>query len=208
MSNRLAISLENDTVLAAQQLVGRVLVRVDERGRRRSGRIVETEAYTQYDPSSHSYRGPSARNAPMFEAPGVAYVYLIYGVHHCLNISTAPEGTGEAVLIRALEPIEGIEAMMHSRSVAEITTLCSGPGKLCQAMEIDRSFNGTNLLDSRSVLRIEPGQYRRPEQLDRTFRIGLSRAQCERLRFVEKGSRFLSRGPASETPVTRAVRRR
>ncbi len=208
MSGSLQSSLETDTILAAQQLIGHLLVRVDGLGRRRSGRIVETEAYTQSDPSSHSYRGPSVRNAPMFEAPGVTYVYLIYGVHHCLNIATAPAGTGEAVLIRALEPVEGIDAMKEKRSVADIAALCSGPGKLCEALEIDRSFNGTFLLEPTSELRIEPGAYRPPAQLERTLRIGLSRPQSERLRFVEHGSRFQSRSQVPRSAVTPADRRR
>ncbi len=208
MRELLQSSLDSDTILAAQRLIGHLLVRVDGLGRRRSGRIVETEAYTQSDPSSHSYRGPSARNAPMFEAPGVAYVYLIYGVHHCLNVATAPRGTGEAVLIRALEPVEGIDAMKETRSVADTAALCSGPGKLCQALEIDRSFNGTYLLDPTSELRIEPGSYRPPVQLESTVRIGLSIPQSERLRFVEQGSRFQSRGRVSRSAVTPAGRRR
>ncbi len=144
----------------------------------------------------------------MFGTPGTAYVYLIYGVHHCLNITTAPAGTGEAVLIRALEPLDGLHAMMQARSVTDIEALCNGPGKLCQALGIDRTFNGTDLLDSKSPLRIEPERYHPPQRIDSTLRIGLSIPQREHLRFVDGKSRFLSRKRVPESAVTQVDRRR
>jgi DNA-3-methyladenine glycosylase len=114
------------------------------------GRIVEAEAYTQDDPASHSYRGKTERNAAMFGAPGTAYIYLIYGVHECFNAVCQPEGVGEAVLIRALEPIVGLETMFQRRGGVHWTQLCRGPGNLCRALGITRAFNGESLITGAS----------------------------------------------------------
>ncbi len=108
-----------------------------------SGRIVEVEAYVRDDPASHSFRGESARNRAMFGPPGHLYVYLIYGMHHCANIVTGAVGDGQAVLLRAIEPIDGIDLMRARRSGA--TKLAAGPGTLCQALGIDRSWDGADL---------------------------------------------------------------
>jgi DNA-3-methyladenine glycosylase len=113
------------------------------------GRIVEAEAYTQDDPASHSYRGKTERNAAMFGAPGTAYIYLIYGVHECFNAVCQPEGVGEAVLIRALEPTVGLETMFQRRGGVHWTQLCRGPGNLCRALGITRAFNGESLITGR-----------------------------------------------------------
>jgi DNA-3-methyladenine glycosylase len=110
------------------------------------GIITETEAYTQDDEASHSFRGQTARNAPMFQKAGTIYVYRIYGIHFCLNFSSGAEGQGEAVLIRSIEPLWGIETMRERRRWPEpkpLRGLCNGPGKLAQAMAIDLSLNGT-----------------------------------------------------------------
>jgi len=137
-----------DTIKAAKAVLGKILVHETPEGIL-SGRIVETEAYLQDDPACHASRGMTKRNLVMFGEPGHAYVYFTYGFHYCLNFVTRPKGTPEAVLIRALEPLEGIEAMRHNRKKTRDTELCSGPGKLTQAMRIDLFHNGEDLLGDR-----------------------------------------------------------
>lgn len=142
----------------ARGLLGRHLVRVVD-GVRRVGRIVETEAYVgPEDRASHTWDGRrTPRNESMYLAGGHAYVYLIYGMHHCLNIVTGPEGRGEAVLLRALEPIEGLDGMQADRPKAKrARDLCRGPGRLCAALAVDRSFDGLRL-DRSNDLWIESG---------------------------------------------------
>lgn len=179
-----------DTVRAAQVLLGCVLVRSDGSSVRRA-RIVETEAYLRDDPASHSFRGPTPRNRPMFGAPGRAYVYRIHRAV-CFNVVTAPDGVGEAVLIRAVEPLEGIEAMEEARRRRTVgrahparSALSNGPGKLCQALDITLEDNGAELL--RSVrecgLWLEPGSLRGRIAVERDVRIGISKAREEMLRF-------------------------
>ncbi len=118
---------------------------VDRDGVRTSGRIVETEAYTQDDPASHSFRGRTPRNAVMFGPPGHLYVYLSYGIHRCANVVTGLDGDGQAVLVRALDPIDGIEVMLQRRGRRP---LADGPGKLCQAMGIELRDDGADLTGS------------------------------------------------------------
>lgn len=136
------------TLEVAPELLGKILVR-RHRGIITSGRIVEVEAYTHADdPASHAFRGQTQRNAVMFGAPGHAYVYFIYGMYYCVNVVTERDGVAGACLIRALEPISGIDIMKIRRRVEHLHDLSNGPGKLCLAMSIDRSLNGADLLGS------------------------------------------------------------
>ena len=130
----------------APDLLGRVLVRRTANGIRLAARIVETEAYEPHDPASHAYRGQTARNAVMFGAPGHLYVYLTYGMHHCMNAVTGRVGEGMAVLLRSAEPIDGVDVMRERRAREPARDLCSGPAKLCQAFGVDRAFDGADLV--------------------------------------------------------------
>ena len=183
--------LRADTAAAARALLGAVLVR-DLDGERLSGRIVEVEAYLGViDAACHSFKGETARNAVMFGPPGRAYVYFIYGFHHCLNVVTRPEGMPEAVLIRALEPLEGLERMRENRKGRD--NLTSGPGVLCQALEIDRAFNGHDL--RKSPLKLVRGTPVPGEQVRTSPRIGVAyagEAAAWPLRFFVQGNRFVS----------------
>ena len=173
------------TVDLAKALLGKYLVYGDVRGK-----IVETEAYLyRGDPGCHASRGLTPRNAPMFGPAGRTYVYLIYGMYHCLNIVSGKTGEGEAVLIRALEPIQGIKIMQKRRKTAKIENLCSGPGKLTQAFGITREHNNLSLLDG--DLRIE-GSREKPEIVT-TTRIGLSAGKELELRFYIKDNIFVSK---------------
>ena len=141
----------------APDLLGCLLVR-EWQGKRLVGRIVEVEAYLgQEDAASHASRGPTPRSQVMFGRAGIAYVYLIYGVHNCLNVVTGPDGEGQAVLIRALEPVQGVEILQEHRAQQDVRRLTNGPGKLCQALAIDRTFNEHDLTTG-SLLWFESGQ--------------------------------------------------
>jgi DNA-3-methyladenine glycosylase len=130
----------------APDLLGRVLVLRSANGVRLAARIVETEAYEPHDPASHAYRGQTGRNAVMFGAPGHLYVYFTYGMHHCMNAVTGRVGEGMAVLLRAAEPIDGVDVMRAMRGREPVRELCAGPAKLCQAFGVDRSFDGADLV--------------------------------------------------------------
>ena len=162
------------------------------------GWIVEDEAYLQGDPAAHSYRGETKRNRAMFGPPGHAYVYRIYGLHTCFNVVTGPEGIGEAVLIRALEPAVGIDLMQARRGTDDPLALASGPGKLTQALKITMDLDGTSLIDGPlQVWSPESLPGRRPEGIDgeivQTTRIGITKAADLPLRFYLKGNRHVSR---------------
>ena len=173
------------TVELAKALLGKYLVYGDLRGK-----IVETEAYLyRDDPGCHASRGLTPRNAPMFGPAGHTYVYFIYGMYHCLNIVSGKTGEGEAVLIRALEPVQGINLMQKRRKTANIENLCNGPGKLTQAFGITRKHNNVSLLDGK--LRIHTSR-EKPEIVSGR-RIGLSAGKELELRFYIKGNRFVSR---------------
>jgi DNA-3-methyladenine glycosylase len=166
---------QQDTITVAKELLGAYLVHESDWGIT-SGRIVETEAYLWGDPACHAYRRQTKRNATMFGPPGHAYVYQIYGLHHCINVVTAPVGVGEAVLIRALQPIEGIELMQQRRGMAEIKKLSNGPGKLVQAMGITRSMDGISLLTSACYI-LAPAafpEHQQPFDIVTTTRIGIT----------------------------------
>jgi DNA-3-methyladenine glycosylase len=154
------------------------------------GVIVEVEAYHHTDPAAHSYRGLTERNAVMFGPPGVAYVYRSYGIHWCLNFVCEAEGSASAVLIRALEPLAGIAAMRRRRGLADARALCSGPGKLCQALGVSDRHNGLALDRSPFELRARIGK---PEIVVGP-RIGITKAVDEPWRYGLKGSPFLSKG--------------
>jgi DNA-3-methyladenine glycosylase len=182
----------------APELLGRVLVRTLSDGTRLAGRIVEVEAYEQDDPASHSYRGLTPRNEVMFGPPGRLYVYFIYGMHFCANVVTGPEGDGSAVLLRAAEPLDGLETMAESRGTDVVKLLCSGPGRLAQAYGIDRTDDGTDLVDDPS-LSLLAGTPVGPGATGRSTRVGISVGVEHRWRFFERGSAYVSPGKPSVT---------
>ena len=153
------------------------------------GRIVEVEAYDQEDPASHGYGGRTARNVSMFGPPGHAYVYRSYGIHWCLNLVCGEEGTAEAVLIRALEPTEGVELQRARRGVADLRLLCAGPGRVCQALGIARAHDGLPLDRPPFVLE----ERRDAPEIVTGPRVGITRATELSWRYALAGSRFLSR---------------
>jgi DNA-3-methyladenine glycosylase len=172
-----------DVLRVARELIG-VRLWVDGVG----GAVVETEAYHHEDPASHSHRGPTARNAVMFGPVGHVYVYRSYGLHWCMNI-VAGEGPGSAVLLRALEPLDGLERMRARRGVEPVRQLCSGPGKLCQALGVDRALDGAAV--DVAPLAVAPALER--PAVATGPRIGISRAVEQPWRFGAAGSPYLSR---------------
>ena len=170
--------------LVARELIG-VTVLVDGVG----GRIVETEAYDGEDPASHSYSGPTDRNFAMFGPPAHAYVYRSYGIHWCLNFVCREEGHGAGVLIRALEPVTGLDTMVERRGTRDHWLLCSGPGKLCQALGVTRALNGRSLAAAPFELAPAPGRI----DVVSGPRIGISKAVDVPWRFGLAGSRWVSK---------------
>lgn len=178
-----------NTVEAAKTLLGNILVHETDDGLT-AGKIVETEAYIQGDPACHASRGMTPRNRVMFGVPGHAYVYFIYGLYYCFNVVTAPAGVGEAVLIRALEPLQGLQLMQARRKRERLAELCSGPARLVQAMGITREHNGVDLTGGK--LYVSKGEDA-PLQFVTTTRIGIKEEVPLPLRFYLAGSSFISR---------------
>ncbi len=181
----------------APDLLGRTLVRRLPDGALLSARIVETEAYRQDDPASHSFRGRTARTAVMFGPPGFLYVYFTYGMHFCMNVVTGEDGEGSAVLLRAAEPVSGLREMAERRRTASPRMLCSGPARLCQAMAVDRAQDGADLVRGDQVW-IEEGRSVPRSRVGRAGRVGI-RVGVERpWRFFIRGDPYVSPGrPAS-----------
>ena len=172
------------TVSVAKDLLGKILVHESAEGTT-AGLIVETEAYMQDDPACHAYRGKTLRNATMFGPPGRAYVYLIYGIHHCFNAVTREEGVGEAVLVRSLAPLHGEDLMRQRRTTnCQFHRLASGPGNLCRVMGINREQDGESLQESPLYVVYDERAFI-PEQADikESKRVGLSVAEDKLLRF-------------------------
>jgi len=182
--------LEVPAEQAAPRLLGCYLVREID-GRRLVGRVVETEAYDQSDAASHSYRGETPRTGVMFGHPGHLYVYFTYGMHYCCNIVTGTKGHGSAVLIRALEPLEGQEVMALNRQGRGGHELANGPAKLCQAFGIDKAWNGHDL--NRPPLQLIINRPVPAADIIQTTRIGISRAKHVPWRFYIKNNPYVSR---------------
>jgi len=192
---RRSFYLEQPDVVARKLLGKLVSRRID--GHRVTGRIVELEAYLGLDdPASHSYIGETARNAVLFGPPGFAYVYFIYGMYYCLNVSCQPKGHAGGILIRALEPVEGLNIMARLRKLPALASprlLTSGPGRLCQALDITRdAHNGLDVTSRASVLQFLDDGFE-PDMIRSTPRIGISKAIEHPLRFVIEGNAFLSK---------------
>jgi len=185
-----------DTLAVARELLGQRLVRVLD-GERLVGRIVEVEAYVgEEDGASHASCGVTRRNAPMYGPPGHAYVYFIYGMHHCFNVVTEREDYPAAVLIRALEPLEGLETMRARRSGRPDAQLTSGPARLCQALGIDRRFDGADLCAPGGLLFFEDGGAVPDGAVASGPRVGVrgdAAAVSAPWRFCVRGSRYVSR---------------
>ena len=187
---------EHDTITVAKALLECYLVHL-EGEKTTLGRIVETEAYLVNDPAAHAFIGKTNRNSVLFGPVGHAYVYVIYGIHSCVNVVTGQEGAGEAVLIRALEPLRGIAVMQHRRKTEKLTRLCNGPARLTEALAIPLSYNGVSLFDG-------PLQMWSSDSLSssapigdadivQTTRIGIAKARELPLRFYLKGNGYISR---------------
>jgi DNA-3-methyladenine glycosylase len=180
---------DRGAIEVAQELLGKVLVHGPT-----AGVIVETEAFLgEGDLAAHSARGVTDRTRVIFGPPGCAYVYFIYGMYECLNLVCEPEGKAGCVLIRALEPVAGIDLMQHRRPAARKTEdLASGPGKLTLAMAITRAQNGCDVTRGALVVR-EPAE-RRTVEITSTPRIGITKSSALPLRFLIRGNRFVSKG--------------
>jgi DNA-3-methyladenine glycosylase len=197
MTKRLTRSFFSRSVHeVAPDLIGAVLL-VNGVG----GRLVEVEAYHHTDPAAHSYIGPTERNAVMFGPPGYAYVYRSYGIHWCLNLVCEPAGSASAVLIRAIEPTEGLAMMRRRRGLAEVRLLCSGPGRLCEALGVTHAHNGLALTAPPFAIFAREGD----EEVIAGPRIGLTKAVEKPWRYGLKGSRFLSKPFAPRAAIVGKV---
>ena len=174
----------------APRLIGSLLVREWD-GVTVSGRIVETEAYSQNDAASHSYRGRTARTDVMFGPSGYLYVYFTYGMHYCMNVVCGEDGVGAAVLIRAIEPLKGVPVMTENRNHKTGTDLTNGPAKLCQALGIDKQWNGHDLRQEPFRLILRPALQR--GMVVQTTRICIAQAKDVPWRFYERGNQYVSK---------------
>jgi DNA-3-methyladenine glycosylase len=203
------------TLQLARFLIGKVVVHDLPEGRL-SGRIVEAEGYPPGDPAGHHFRGPTPRNRSLFLRHGHVYVYFNYGMHFMLNISSEPAGVGGGVLIRALEPLEGVELMQRNRKSMELLDLTRGPGRLAAALGIERSLDGLDLFSRgplwlAALVRPKTAHPNAPVDVPvaTTVRIGITRAADRLFRFYELGSPFVSGpkrlllSPSAETEATR-----
>jgi DNA-3-methyladenine glycosylase len=197
--------LPSDTIQLSRFLIGRVIVHELPAGRV-SGRIVETEAYPPGDPAGHHFRGPTPRIKSMYLAPGHVYVFFNYGAHFMLNVVSEPPETAAAILIRALEPLEGIEIMQRHRKTTRLLDLTRGPGRLAQALQIDRRHDGVDLCENEKLWL---GEINHPiGPIGKSVRIGITRAADKLLRFFERGNPYVS-GPKSllqSSPKRRKLR--
>jgi DNA-3-methyladenine glycosylase len=180
-----------DTAQLARFFIGKILVRILDEGVA-GGRIVETEAYGVGDPAGHAYRGITPRNRALFLERGYAYVYLAYGASFMLNVSSETCGVGAGVLIRAIEPTDGVAIMERNRGVERVRDLARGPGRLCAALGIDRRLDGIDLCKAGPLWLGSDGQA--SGEIGRSKRIGITRAADSRLRFYVRGNWFVS-GP-------------
>ena len=178
--------------IVAQELLGKILV-VETNNILISGMIVETEAYHQLEAGSHSFVGETPRNRPMFEEGGIAYVYFIYGMYYCFNVVTDRKGFGSAVLIRAIEPLQGLDEIKVNRNInnKKIENLTNGPGKVCQALGIDKTFNGLDLINSK--IKLYGFSDKKELEVVKSTRIGLSKGKELEMRYYVKGNKFVSK---------------
>lgn len=176
-----------DSFIGAKALLGWRLVRYSSEGMT-AGIIVETESYHMDDAASHAYGGERIRNSSLFRSAGTIYIYFTYGMHYCFNIVTGEEGSGQGVLIRALEPTEGIDLMKQRRMKPNERDLCNGPAKLVQAMGITKDLNGKSLSDG--IISLEPGI--KPKHITQTTRVGISKAKDNPWRFYITDSTHVS----------------
>jgi DNA-3-methyladenine glycosylase len=190
-----AIAVERSSLAAPSIEVAPLLLNKVLRVGTCSGRIVEVEAYGGADDeASHAHRGRTQRNSSMFEQAGTLYVYFTYGMHHCANVVTGDVGGGEAVLIRGLEPIDGVDAMRPRRLAARTDVyLCNGPAKLCEALELTLDHDGVDVVDSGGAITVLDDGIAPPARPRRTPRIGITKAIDRPWRFVVPGSPFASR---------------
>jgi DNA-3-methyladenine glycosylase len=186
---------EQDTITVAKKLLGCYLMHLEGEGTT-LGRIVETEAYLVNDPAAHSFIGKTKRNSVLFGPVGHVYVYFIYGMHYCVNVVTGQEGAGEAVLIRALEPLRGIAVMQQRRKTEKLTLLCNGPARLTEALAITLPLNGISLFDGPLQIWSADSLSSSPmigdAEIVQTTRIGIVKATELPLRFYLKGNRYIS----------------
>jgi DNA-3-methyladenine glycosylase len=197
MAGRLPRSFYARSALrVAPELLGRVLVRRLADGTRLAARLVETEAYLPDDPASHAFRGPTPRNEVMFGPPGRLYVYFTYGNHWMMNAVTGRAGEGAAVLLRAAEPLQGLEVMAGHRGRDDPRDLCSGPGKLAKAFGITSAQNGHDLVAGSDVYVLE-GRAVARSHVSKTTRVGVTLGAERRWRFIVTGDPFVSRARPS-----------